>query len=160
MSNEENGSPSRRNQGKVIVSNSFNMSESQKLQGSSNYKSWKFIIRGILVNDGLWKCVEGTDNDLERQERAFFKIGFNVDQSIHPMLWNVTGNKARTAWLKLETDYGNKTKYGKLQLYQHMFQVRLVNYKSVEEYLNDILSTQAKLTEQEKGLDDELVAYI
>ena len=149
-----------RRQGKVIVSNSFNMSESQKLQGSSNYQSWKFIMKGILVNDGLWKCVEGTDEDQERQERAFFKIVFNVDQSIHPMLWNITGNKAKTAWLKLETDYGNKTKYGKLQLYQHMFQVRLDSYKSVEEYLNDILSTQAKLIEQQKGLDDELVAYI
>lgn len=140
----------------------YSMGEGQKLTGMDNYQSWQFIMRGILVNEGLWKeCTleNEAEANAEKQERAFFRIVFNVSPKLHPILWNVTGNKAKAAWDKLKSNYGNQTSAGKMDLLNRMFSLKQSDFHTVEEYLHEVTSTQEKLTELQKGLDDEIVAY-
>jgi len=36
----------------VVSGSSSNLSESQKLTGSLNYQTWRFVMKGLLVTDG------------------------------------------------------------------------------------------------------------
>jgi len=50
----------------VVSGSSSNLSESQKLAGSSNYQTWRFVMKGMLVTDGMCKCVTGEEHDSEK----------------------------------------------------------------------------------------------
>ncbi|CAH0730437.1 unnamed protein product, partial [Brenthis ino] len=41
------------------------MANFEKLEGSSNFHTWKFSIKNILILEGLWDVIEGSD-DLEK----------------------------------------------------------------------------------------------
>jgi len=115
-------------------------------------------MKGALVSDGLWKVVDGTDNDPERNDQAFYKIVFYVSTSLHPLLMNK--DNAKVAWELLEKNFGNSTSNGRLELYQSLFTIKRDQFDNVADYLNAIRGLQGKLVSQKKGLDDETIAYI
>ena len=80
---DENPPPPPPLQGnRCVVSSSFNLSEKQKLCGNENYSSWKFLMNGALVSEGLWRMVTGDEENEDKNDRAFYEIVFNVSESL------------------------------------------------------------------------------
>lgn len=53
----------------------------EKLAGTKNYNNWKFSMRMLLTMEGLWNCVLGTDNDVNKDQKALAKICLSVKPS-------------------------------------------------------------------------------
>jgi hypothetical protein len=77
----------------VVIGAAFNLSEKQKLTGSMNYQNWSFLMKGALVTEGLWKVVQGAEEDNDKNDRAFYKIALNVSPNLHPALYNISRAK-------------------------------------------------------------------
>lgn len=151
---EENQNQNQ-NQARTVTGPSYNLAPELKLQGSSNYKLWKYYMTGLFVSEGLWKCVDGKDKDPDRCLRAYYRFAPNA---LVPVIMNTTCPVA--AWKIFETNYGKTSTISTLELFRHLFSVRLENYDSMQEYLNDTLSTQAKLSGMDEGVTDKILAYV
>ncbi|KAJ1523172.1 hypothetical protein ONE63_001063 [Megalurothrips usitatus] len=143
---------------KCIVNSSYNLNDKQRLTGKENYSSWAFLMKGILVTEDLWNVVLGTEADPVKADRAFYRIVFNVDSSLHPMLFNKTNPKG--AWDLLKESCEADTSNSRMELYQRLFSIRADKCANILEYLNEIVSIQERLKSQEKGMDEEVIAYI
>ena len=158
--NGEGGDGARNGGAQVTVGPSYNLGEKEKLAGVSNYQALRFILKGILTSENLVRCIgETAIADVDLNNRAFFKIVMNVKTNLHPILWALEG-KPKQAWDKLETLYGDKNITNRMGLYRQLFSVRQNQFATVEEYLNEIVHLQQKLVSMNKGLDDEVIAYI
>ena len=158
-----NGNRNRNNGGSSSARSlavGYNLTESQKLIGSSNYQTWKFLMKGVLINDGGWEYVTGivTNYNAEANDRTFYKIVMNVASNVIQVLLNQTS--AKDAWNRLEALYGGKNVSSRVQLMQDMFSSRLENFNTMDEYITHDMTIQEKLAATKKGLDDEIVASV
>lgn len=50
------------------------MASIDKLDGRENFVTWKFAVQAYLEHEGLWKSVEGTETDLDKNIKAKSKL--------------------------------------------------------------------------------------
>ena len=73
-----------------------------KLDGMSNYSSWKFMIKMTLIGMDLWDCVDPSNTNthkVRRDQRALATICLNVKNHCHVHVQNAI--TAQEAWLNL-----------------------------------------------------------
>ncbi|KAK3911651.1 Retrovirus-related Pol polyprotein from transposon TNT 1-94 [Frankliniella fusca] len=143
---------------RIVLGNGYNLADKDKLTGSDNFRSWEFLMKGLLYNEGLLEVIEGTEQSQDKLKRAYYRIAANVATQVHPLLYNIIDGL--TAWNTLKLNYGSVSSSSKLELYQNLFSIKMENYKNVSEYVNAIMTTHERLVQLKKGLDDETVAYL
>jgi len=149
----------QRDNARCVVSRSYDLSDSQKLTGTANYHHWAFLMKGCLLNEGLWKVTMKKEIDGDKNDKAFWKIVMNIQTNLQSLLINK--EQASDAWEILEKHYGSTNSSSRLELYQSLFSVKLEQFNgNMAEYLQRIVGIQERLSNQGKGLDDETVAYI
>lgn len=146
--------------------NSVQILPSQKLKGRENYHEWKFQLQNILKLDNLWTAVVGYEVDdkttedvrKRRDEKALAKINLSVDRCVFPLV--IKAKNAKEAWDALSKAYDDKSLYSRLKLLRRLCNINLINFKSMEEYVNEILNLSQQLSAMNKPLDDEFLAAV
>lgn len=130
----------------------------RKLDGRSNYSTWKFGMENYLIGEGLWGYVDGTLTDDNKDAIAKAKINLMLEEHLYPV---VTGlKKAKEVWDQLKNTYENKGLSRRLFLLRKLFKLNLNQFKSMEVYINEIMSVSQKLTAIGATVEDEFVGVI
>jgi len=100
-----------------------------KLNGS-NYRTWKFNMKMVLIERELWNYINGVvirlpsnNEDFDRKvckALSTIVLGINLDQQIHIM--DCTANEA---WTLLEGVFEPKTRARILQLNKQFIQIKM-----------------------------------
>ena len=157
-SNGPAGSIQHHVQSQYIVGGSGNLHPHEKLEGATNYGTWSFTMKNMLIQDGLWKCVTGADTDEDRAERTLAKINLNVKPCCYPIVKRATS--PRDAWNSLERAFEDKGYARRFGLQRYLFKIKLEDFESMESYVKKILEVNGTLSDIGAPLDDEMLANI
>ena len=122
---------------------------------SSNWITWKFQMRHLLLAKGLWGYVDGTEvlrEDASAQERADFKKASQKAFSTIVMaistsqLYLVTSfDEPKDAWGALRDHYERDTLADKLMLKKQYFRTEMMEGTSIEAHMKHIKELTDKL---------------
>lgn len=133
----------------------------EKLEGISNYATWKFQMKLILIDNNLWEYATGRfteASDLSRDQKAYAKICLLVKPICYPHVRNA--KSAAEAWNNLRSAYENMGISRRLQLKRKLSQIKYVNYSTMDHYLGEIISVTQELADIGCTIDDEELAEI
>jgi hypothetical protein len=131
----------------------------EKLEGVKNYGTWKFEMKLLLIDSGLWDCIESTEQlDQARDLRAYAKICLHVQSVCHPHVRNA--KCAKEAWHNLKAAYENRGISRRLLLKKKLSRIRYEDFASMNNYLSEIISLTQELVEVGCHIDDEEVAEL
>ncbi|UYV81767.1 hypothetical protein LAZ67_20002301 [Cordylochernes scorpioides] len=140
----------------------------EKLTGS-NYRSWKFNMKMLLIERGLWECVineETIDADEDRrkyektkikQEKALATIALSIstEQQIHV----IDCKTASEAWTTLEQIFEPKSRARILQLKKQFVNIKFIEEENMINYLSRLKTCSDHLREAGCEVKDEDLAY-
>ncbi|UYV72721.1 hypothetical protein LAZ67_10000404 [Cordylochernes scorpioides] len=140
----------------------------EKLTGS-NYRSWKFNMKMLLIERGLWECVineETIDADEDqrkyektkiKQERALATIALSIstEQQIHV----IDCKTASEAWTTLEQIFEPKSRARILQLKKQFVNIKFIEEENMINYLSRLKTCSDHLGEAGCEVKDEDLAY-
>ncbi|KAG6439571.1 hypothetical protein O3G_MSEX000886 [Manduca sexta] len=131
----------------------------EKLIGCKNYQTWKFQMKLLLIETGLWKCMEeNTSANAETDMRAYAKICLNISNACYPYVkWAKT---ARDAWIALKNAYDNVSIMHRLPLKTKLYQINYQNFNNMEKYISEIIKLTQELIEIGCNIDDKEIAEI
>src|SRR5271170_7319055 len=136
----------------------------EPLQGSSNYRTWKFSIRMVLQARDLWEVVSGEEvkpgeetaalawEKKERKALAIIALALSAAEKEH--IIECTAPKA--AWDILEKLYEGKGRNRKFMLLQELFRMSMgsekmdVYLRAVREKMSELSTIGLKLEEDVK----------
>lgn len=137
----------------------------EKLKGRENYSDWKFQISALLKLDGLWSCISQQWDTLvdastkaRREEKALSKIILSLDKSTYPHVMQAT--TASEAWKSLEKAFEDKGLHRRLTLLKSLCSIKLENFGTMEEYVNEVMAVSQQLISMGKPIDDEFLGVI
>lgn len=128
----------------------------EKLEGTRNYPNWKFQMRMILIDSGLWSCID--PGDAVDDDRALAKICLNVHSNVYPYV--KAAKNAKDAWKNLEQAYENKGISRRLALKRDLYKIQFEAFPSLEKYIAHIIDASQQLSEIGCVIDDEELAEI
>ncbi|UYV68970.1 hypothetical protein LAZ67_6001864 [Cordylochernes scorpioides] len=140
----------------------------EKLTGS-NYRSWKFNMKMLLIERGLWECVineETIDADEDqrkyektkiKQEKALATIALSIstEQQIHV----IDCKTASEAWTTLEQIFEPKSRAQILQLKKQFVNIKFIEEENMINYLSRLKTCSDHLREAGCEVKDEDLAY-
>ncbi|EZA58140.1 hypothetical protein X777_01868 [Ooceraea biroi] len=133
----------------------------EKLVGRENYASWKFAMQAYLESEDLWGCVTGAQThvaDVKKMTKARAKIILSVEKQNYSHLQDTATPKE--AWDKLRSVFEDTGLTRKVGLFKKLTSVKLADCTTVEEYVNQIVTTAHKLRELQFDVKDEMVAAL
>lgn len=139
-----------------MTSNSGFGSSIEKLVGRENFTTWQFAIK--MEHEELWDCVLGTEKDEKKIVKAKSKIILLIDP-----VNNVHIQEAATVkdvWDKLKLTFKDSGLTSKVGLLRSLITMNLENCISVEDYVNNIISTAHKLTSIGFKISDEWIGTL
>lgn len=146
----------------VRVTSSVAMPAIEKLKGRENYSTWAFSMRMTLIREGSWPAVRRAPGDVvteDLKERALATICLSVENCNFGLIMDVDDPKE--VWEKLVASFQDKGLPRKFGLLRKLTSIRLEDCSSVEEYVNELMSTSHKLTAIGFKVDDDwLVALL
>ncbi|XP_062541494.1 uncharacterized protein LOC134209531 [Armigeres subalbatus] len=167
-----NGSGSQRNvdgggsqQARVceqrVPNNSVSHQSLEKLKGRDDYAAWAFGMRMVMIKEGTWRAINSPDNvqiSDDLSDRALATICLSIERYNYSLVQNA--RTAKQAWTSLRTAFQDSGKYRKISLLRKLMRLELEDCSSVEEYVDEILTTSQKLQEIGFPLDDEWMSLI
>ncbi|EZA47378.1 hypothetical protein X777_16272 [Ooceraea biroi] len=139
----------------------------EKLASRENYASWKFAMQAYLESEDLWGCVTGAQThvaDVKKMTKARAKIILSVEKQNYSHLQDTATPKE--AWDKLKSVFEDTGLTRKVGLFKKLTSVKLANCTTVEEYVNQIVTTAHKLKELQLtsrtaiDVKDEMIAAL
>lgn len=130
----------------------------EKLKGCENYPTWKFAMQAYLEHEDMWGCIEGTDNDARKMAKAKSKIILCVDAINYSHIQSAS--TAKEVWDRLKTAFEDSGLTRKVSLLRTLVTAQLEKYNSVEEYVNEIMTTAHKLDGLGFNVPDEWVGTL
>lgn len=134
--------------------------EAFKLEGVSNYQTWKMRMKLLLLKENTWQYVEPTGSNIPRpgegadiaagRVRALYSICMSCREG--PFSKISACVEPRNAWNLLASTYQQQTNAGRLMLKDKLSTLRLQDGASVTEYIQQIESIQSEL----RGLNSEV----
>ena len=115
-----------------------------------NYATWKVQCRMVLIKQGVWKIVEGTEiapdeNNYvamnkfnERRDKALSTIVLAVDTTLLYLLGSEPKDPV-VVWKKLADQYQAKTWANKLSLRRKLFGLRLSENQPVQDHIKSMV---------------------
>jgi len=135
-----------------------------KLNGS-NYRTWKFNMKMLLIEMELWNYINGVvirlpanNEDFDRKDckaLSTIALGINPDQQIHIM----DCTTAKEAWTLLEGVFEPKTRARILQLKKQFIQIKMEEKDSMTSYLCRLKICCDNLREAGSEVNDKDIAY-
>ena len=132
----------------------------------TNYPSWKVQCRMVLVREGLWGIVAGTEEPPDpatdadkyakyilRRDRALATIVLAVDPSLLYLLGDPVDPAA--VWKKLSGQFQKKTWANKLSLRTRLFTMKLSDSGSMREYIKRMMEIFDELAVIAEAISDE-----
>ncbi|KAF6199551.1 hypothetical protein GE061_007577 [Apolygus lucorum] len=138
------------------------ISSLERLKGRQNYSTWKFQMENVFKHEGLWACIVGyvpSDTTTQavrdrNEEKTLAKINLAIEKSAYPHV--VKAKTAAEAWTQLEKAYEDKGLSRKIRLLRRLTAVRLEDFQSMEEFVNEAISLSQLLASMDMALNDEL----
>ena len=137
----------------------------EKLEGSTNWMTWKFQLRHLLMAKGLWKYVEGsatlagnaTGDEREKfqseQQKAFSTIVMSVSPSL---LYLITSCEIpKDAWDTLKGHFERNTLANKLFLKKRYFRKEMCEGTPINEHLKEMKLLADKLASIDAPISQE-----
>lgn len=147
-----------------MTANAVGYQSIEKLDGVKNYGSWKFQMKLLLIEQGLWNLIDSdqssvpTQDEIARDQRAYAKICLNVNPACHPHVRNA--KTAKEAWDNLKLAYDNQGISRRLALKRKLCRINCNDFESMNLYLSEILSITQDLADLGCAVDDEEIAVI
>lgn len=132
----------------------------ERLKGMEDFNNWKFMMRMILLHEGMYECVETEEGskDERKNQKALAKICLAVSPSA---LNHVRDAKSpHQAWMKLQCAYENKGLSRRLGLLRALFGIKLKDTEGMESYVAKVSELAQQLKDIEAALEDEFIAII
>ncbi|CAH0715425.1 unnamed protein product, partial [Brenthis ino] len=130
----------------------------EKLEGISNWISWKFAIKMLLNLDGLYNCLEGTDTDPTRDARALARICLSIQPNLYQLVRDA--KTASDAWKRLSDTFEDKGLYRRVLLLRQLHRIEFNNFSSMSDYIEGVMKLVAQLSDIGKVIDDAEIAEI
>ena len=134
------------------------------LQGSVNYRTWKFSMRMVLQAKDLWEIVDGEEEKPEaekqgaawekRARKALALISLSVTAAEQEHIIDCTTPKE--AWDILEKLYEGKGRNRKSMLLRELFRESLERSKGMDRYLRSIKEKVSELSKIGTTLDKDV----
>lgn len=137
----------------MAVNANHNPFHIERLTGRENYANWKFAVKAYLELEGLWKCVTGDNTDAEKEIRAKSKLILLLDPINYVHIQNATTSK--DVWTNLEHAFDDSGLTRRVALLRDLITTTLDSSKSIEDYVNKIMSTAHKLRNINFDVNDE-----
>lgn len=135
-----------------------------KLRGRENYETWKITAQSYLTINGYWSCTkstvsEGSASDVvEKHERALAELILMIDPTIYSYIDGKTSIKE--AWDTLAKAFSDSGTCRKVHLLQQWINTKLNDCNGMEEYVNKMTATWARLKSLGFKIDEEVGASI
>ena len=100
----------------------------------SNYQSWKYCVQTVLEIRGLWKAVEGMENDEMKIRDARAQITLTLRDE--PLNGVIGVTSAKDVWDKLSTHYEGKGTQKVAYLIGELFRSSLMDTEPLEPQIN------------------------
>jgi hypothetical protein len=132
------------------------------LEGSSNYRTWKFSMKMVLMSKDLWGVVDGSEVKAneekeweKKNQKALALISLSVTQlELHNILDCAT---AKAAWDILEKLYEGKGRNRKFLLMEQLFKFNMDNRETtMEVYMRTMKDKISELAATGVVLDKEV----
>ncbi|XP_071582491.1 uncharacterized protein [Temnothorax nylanderi] len=134
------------------------LSPIEKLISRENFTTWKFAMQSYLELEDLWDCVRGANLDEKKCTRARAKIILSVDPVNYIHLQRTKTPKE--AWEKLREVFDDTDLTRKVGLLRKLVTTQLENCSSVEEYVNQIITTAHQLNGVGLEVKDEWIGTL
>lgn len=131
----------------------------ERLKGRENYETWKMSARAALELSGLWGHVDGTDSETNPTTKAAgdakarSKLTLLVETINYSHIQSATS--AKQVWDNLKKAFEDSGLMRRVGLLRKITNTKLVNCKSMEDFVNTILTTAHKLGGAGLKVDDE-----
>lgn len=131
---------------------------------SSNYGTWKFKVRMLLVRDDLWDVVEDstvgtTDQWRKRDNKALATICLLVDDAQLVHVKDATSS--REAWTALKNHHEKSSLTSRLFLRKRLMAMRMAKGSTMEDHISSVLMLADQLRGcGDKITDDEIVTVL
>ena len=134
----------------------------EKLEGQTNYSTWKFAMKMSLMLEGLWNIVDGsepvTDKNQEKDSRALAKICLTVQSTCYVHVQTATSSKK--AWDSLQAAYEGSSMSHVFDLTRRLFNSRQSQFSSMKEFVNSVLTTHRKLIDMGETIEDKYLSFV
>lgn len=142
------------------------LATADRLKGRENYVEWKFQMTNLLKLDGLWTCIAGypqgdetpADRKSRQDEMALSKISLSIEKQVFTYVTSAT--TAKEAWKALENAFEDKGLHRRLQILRKLCSIKLKDFNSMQEYVNEAMTLAQQLTTMGKPIDDEFLGVI
>ncbi|KOB70462.1 Retrovirus-related Pol polyprotein from transposon TNT 1-94 [Operophtera brumata] len=129
-----------------------------KLEGISNFQTWKFAMKNYLILEGLWTSVSGDDVDPARSQRALARISLCIKPNLFQLLYGI--DTAKDAWNKLSTVYEDKGLFRRVSLLRQLHRVEFAAFTNMTAYIDYVFTLVQQLANIGKLVEDAEIAEI
>ena len=112
----------------------------------------------FLEHEDLWKCIEGAETDERKLAKAKAKLILCIDPINYSHIQSATN--AKEVWEKLKASFEDSGLTRKVSLLRTMATTRLEKCSSVDDYVNEIVTTAHKLSGLGFPVSDEWVGTL
>lgn len=130
----------------------------QKLLGRENYEEWAFAMQNLLLLDGYSNCLDGSETDEEKKQKAKAKLVLSIDPSLFVHIKDAT--TAEDLWKKLRDLYADTGFTRKINLLRTLISLRLESCDSMDHYVNQVIETAQRLRKTGFNIDDEWIGSL
>ena len=134
------------------------------LQGSTNYRTWKFSMRMVLLARDLWEVVSGEEvkPETEREGQAWDK---KARKALAMIALAMTGEEKeniieytspKEAWESLEKLYEGKGQNRKFMLLHELFHLSVESGETMDAYLQAVKEKMSELSTIGLKLEDDV----
>lgn len=130
----------------------------ERLKGRENFETWKFGVENLMILEGYWASVQGTEVKPEVAVMAKAKLILMIEPELYVHVREAT--TAKEVWDKLCATFDDKGLTRRVGLLRDLTTTRLENCESVADYVNKIIGTSQKLSAIGMNVEDEWIGSL